>query len=87
MFRAALLAQLKANDQPRSAHPLKLADYARELCTELNVGFSELETILITLEYHKVCAGWVPKMLTQGHKDHRMQVCQDLLDCPTTSTI
>jgi hypothetical protein len=25
-------------------------------------------------------------MLTQEHKDHGMQVCKDLLDCPTTPT-
>jgi hypothetical protein len=32
------------------------------------------------LEYRKVCATWVPWMLTQEHKDHWMQVCQDLLN-------
>jgi histone-lysine N-methyltransferase SETMAR len=52
----------------------------RELCTELNVSSSGFETILATLEYHKVCARWVPQMLTQEHKDHQMQVCQDLLN-------
>ena len=52
----------------------------RELCTELNIGFSALETMVATLEYRKVCARWVPRMLTQEHKEHRMQVCQDLLN-------
>jgi len=32
------------------------------------------------LEYHKVCARWFPRMLTQEHKEHHMQVCQDLLN-------
>jgi hypothetical protein len=59
----------------------------RELCMELNVGFSALEIMLATLEYHKVCARWVSRMLAQEHKDHRMPVCQDLLDCPTPPTI
>ena len=31
----------------------------RELCTELNIGFTVLETRVTTLEYCKVCARWV----------------------------
>jgi len=42
----------------------------RELCTELYIGFSALETMMATLEYRKVCARWVPQMLTQEHKEH-----------------
>jgi len=34
---------------------------ARQLCTELNIGFSALKT----LEYRKVCGRWVPRMITQ----------------------
>jgi len=52
----------------------------RELCTELNIGCSALETMVATLEYRKVCARWVPRMLTQEHKELRMQNCQDLLN-------
>ena len=52
----------------------------RELCTELNIGFSELETMVAMLEYCKVYARWVPQMLTQEHKEHCVQVCQDLLN-------
>jgi len=40
----------------------------RELCTELNIGFNALKTMVATLEYRKVCARWVPRMLTQEHK-------------------
>ena len=40
----------------------------RELCTELNIGCNALETLVTTLEYRKVCARWVPRMLTQEHK-------------------
>ena len=32
------------------------------------------------LEYRKGFARCVPRMLTQEHKEHRMQVCQDLLN-------
>jgi len=52
----------------------------REMCTELNIGCNALEAMVATLEYRKVCAMWVPRMLTQEHKEHRMQVCQDLLN-------
>ena len=52
----------------------------RELCAELNIGFNALETMVATLEYRKVRSRWVPRMLTQGHEEHRMQVCQDLLN-------
>ena len=52
----------------------------RELCTELSISFSALETMVATLEYRKVCAKWVPRLLTQEHKEHHMQVCPDLLN-------
>jgi len=52
----------------------------RELCTELNIGCNVLDMMVATLEYRKVCARWVPRMLTQEHKEHHMQVCQDLLN-------
>ena len=32
----------------------------REQCTELNIGFSALETMVVTLEYCKVCTRWAP---------------------------
>jgi transposase len=47
----------------------------RELRTELNIGCNVLEAMVATLEYRKVCARWVPRMFTQEHKEHRMQVC------------
>ena len=51
-----------------------------ELCTELNIGFNVLKTMVATLEYRKVCARWVPQMFTQEYKEHYKQVCQDLLN-------
>jgi len=32
----------------------------RELCTRLNIDLNALEMIATMLEYHKVCAEWVP---------------------------
>jgi len=34
---------------------------------ELNIGCSALEAMVAMLEYLKVCARWVPRMLTQEH--------------------
>ena len=51
---------------------------AGEMSTELTIGFSALETMVAALEYRNVCARWVPRVLTQEHKEHRMQVCRDL---------
>ena len=39
----------------------------RKLCTKLNIGFNALETMVATLEYRKVYARCVPRMLTQEH--------------------
>jgi hypothetical protein len=51
----------------------------RELCTELTNGFNVMEMMVAVLEYRKVCARWVPRMLKQEHKEHRTQVCHDIL--------
>jgi len=52
----------------------------KDLCMEPNICFSALKMMVAALEYHKVCTRWVPQMLTQEHKEHCMQVCQDLLN-------
>jgi len=39
-----------------------------------------IETLMAALERHKVCARWIPQMITQEQKEHHMQVCQDLLN-------
>ena len=44
----------------------------RELRTQLNIGFSELEKMVATLEYCEVCTRKVPQMLTKEQKEHRM---------------
>jgi len=47
---------------------------------ELNISCNALETMVAMSEYRKVCTRWVPRMFTQEHKEHRMQVCQDQLN-------
>ena len=59
--------------------PKNLWITTRKLCVELNISFSELETV-VTLKYHKVCTRWVPRMLSLKQKEHCMQVCQNLLN-------
>ena len=34
----------------------------RELCMELDIGFSALEMMVAMLEYHKVCTRWVSQI-------------------------
>ena len=38
----------------------------REFCTELNISFSVLETMVTMLEYCKICTRWVPQMFNAG---------------------
>lgn len=53
---------------------------SRELCTELNINFNALETMVSTLEFHEAYAKWVPQMLTQEQKEHNIWLCQDILN-------
>ncbi|PNF16036.1 hypothetical protein B7P43_G04626 [Cryptotermes secundus] len=46
----------------------------RKLCAQFNIRCNALETMLGKLDYRKVCSRWVPRMLTQDHKTHRMEV-------------
>jgi hypothetical protein len=62
-------------DTPRNEENLDQLIHAnrqitgRELSLELNIGFKALETMVAMLEYHKVYASWVPRMLTQKQKN------------------
>jgi len=59
-----------------SAHPQITT---RELCPELNIIFNALETIMASLEYHKLCAKWVLWMLAHEQEEH-CEVYQYLLN-------
>jgi hypothetical protein len=37
--------------------------------------------IIDVLQYRKVCATWVPRMLTAEIKASRVEMCQQLLSC------
>ena len=52
----------------------------RELSGILNISDGSVETIIKQhLQYSKVCARWIPLLLTEEHKSTRLQVVQSLL--------
>lgn len=55
----------------------------RELCDLVpDVSKTTIDKILTEhLGYSKVCARWVPKMLTEDHKRQRVEAAQQFLDC------
>ncbi|UYV67791.1 hypothetical protein LAZ67_5002075 [Cordylochernes scorpioides] len=59
----------------------------RKLCDLVpDVSKTTIDKILREhLGYSKVCARWVPKMLTEDHKRHRVEAAQKFLDCHETN--
>ena len=51
----------------------------RVLCMERNISFNALEMMVAAWEYCNLHR-WVSQMLTQGQKEHRVQICQLLLN-------
>ena len=52
-----------------------------ELSSNVGVSVGSIDTIIHEhLLYSKVSARWVPKMLTEQHKQARVSACQQLLD-------
>jgi histone-lysine N-methyltransferase SETMAR len=61
----------------------------RGLREAVEIGFSALDTILKKLCFRKLCARWVPRMLTGDHKEQRLQcryesLSDDFLDSIVT---
>jgi histone-lysine N-methyltransferase SETMAR len=52
----------------------------RELIAAMGIGFNALGTFLRKLGYRKLCARWVPRILTQDDKEQRLQACTNLLE-------
>ena len=53
----------------------------QELSSNVGVSVGSIDTIVHEhLLYSKVSARWVPKMLTEQHKQARVSACQQLLD-------
>ena len=50
-----------------------------ELAESLAVSAGSAVKIMDTLGYSKVCARWVPKQLTEAHKQSCLEACSELL--------
>jgi hypothetical protein len=83
MFWAVLHSSQLMKWTPWTAHSRKSKDYDQGTFYELYVRCSELETMLVMLEYRNVCARWVPWMLTQEHKNHKRLSGPAGLSCHT----
>jgi histone-lysine N-methyltransferase SETMAR len=51
----------------------------RELAALLGTGKGSVDKIIPNLGYSKVCARWVPRSLTEEHKEQRKIICSELL--------
>ena len=51
----------------------------REISEELGISQERVGCIIADLDYRKVCARWVPRMLTPEMKASRLQICQQNL--------
>jgi predicted HTH transcriptional regulator len=53
----------------------------RGIAAKLGISQEHVNHIIAVLQYQKVCARWVARMLTAGMKASRVEVCQQLLSC------
>lgn len=51
----------------------------KHLAAQLDVSVGSADTLVHQLEYSKVCSRWVPRRLTDDHKDQRRTICAELL--------
>ena len=51
-----------------------------ELAESLGVSTGSAIKIMNTLGYSKVCAMWVPRQLTEAHKQSRLDACSKILE-------
>lgn len=68
---------MKARDLLRSDRRLTI----REMADELNLSFYAVQSILTEdLNMRRVSAKFIPKLLSDEQKEHRLQVSQELLN-------
>ena len=51
-----------------------------ELAESLGVSAGSAVKLMDTLRYSKVCARWVPRQLTEAHKQSHLEACSELLE-------
>jgi histone-lysine N-methyltransferase SETMAR len=82
-------------DKQRSGRPLTAADefhrkadelikdsrwiIQRDIAAKLGISQERVSHMIAVLQYRKICARWVPRMLTAEMKASRVIVCQQLL--------
>jgi histone-lysine N-methyltransferase SETMAR len=54
---------------------------SRELATMLGISKGNVDKIIHQLGYSKVYARWVPRSLTEEHKEQRNIICSELPAC------
>ncbi|PNF14147.1 hypothetical protein B7P43_G17711, partial [Cryptotermes secundus] len=52
---------------------------ADTIARKLGIGHSAVEEMIESLGYRKVCASWVPRLLTENHKSQRKTITSELL--------
>ena len=84
--------------RPSSAHSSANIDQAdasikenrcitiNELAESLGVSAGSAVKIIDTLGYSKVCARWVPRQLTEAHKQSHLEACFKLPYCLSDKT-
>ncbi|UYV63879.1 hypothetical protein LAZ67_2005879 [Cordylochernes scorpioides] len=74
------------HDEPRAGRPSVSDETIAKLCDLVpDVSKTTIDKILREhLGYSKVCAIWVPKMLTEDHKRQRVDAAQKFLNCHKT---
>jgi len=69
------------------AHKQKVDDFVQanrrikqsEIAVTLEISKERVQRILSEFEYRKICARWVPRMLTEETKQNRVDICRQLL--------
>ena len=51
-----------------------------ELAESLRVSLGSAVKIVDTMRYSKVCARWVPRQLTEAHKQSRLEACSEFVE-------
>ena len=86
------LCDRPGSGRPSSAHSSANIDQAdalvkenrritiNELAESLGVSARSAAKFMDTLGYSKVCARWVPRQLTEAHKQSRLEACSELLE-------
>ena len=88
----SVLCNRPRSGRPFSAHSSANIDQAdalikenrritiNELAESLGVNAGSAVKIMDILVYSKVCARWVPRQLTEAHKQSRLEACSKLLE-------